>query len=251
MLTYREGEPLRELSKYLGAAARLRSAARPASSPVCHLRPPADAHAPPPAADGAAEGAPLEVRIPADAVTAANRQARARWRGICVWASGPPASLRSPSPAVSLARQVRARQLWGTDVYTEDSDLVAVLVHTGFYALPSGAGAAPPPGLTELRATLRPVPPQEGAQPPTPRISIAPCATRSHAAADRQPGARQSTATREPLARTFALTCPCLRAPAAQRTCRRRATASAAARGATAWRAALPRPPLRLRRRRL
>ena len=61
---------------------------------------------------------------------------------------------------------MRARQLWGTDVYTEDSDLVAVLVHTGYYALPSGAGAAPPPGLTELRATLRPVPAQEGARRP-------------------------------------------------------------------------------------
>ena len=67
-----------------------------------------------------------------------------------------------------LRRQVRARQLWGTDVYTEDSDLVAVLVHTGFYALPSG-GAAPPPGLTELRATLRPMPAQEGARRPARR----------------------------------------------------------------------------------
>ena len=86
---------------------------------------------------------------------------------------------------MSLARQVRARQLWGTDVYTEDSDLVAVLVHTGFYALPSGAGAAPPPGLTELRATLRPVPPQEGAQPPTARSICLSCASGSHAAPDR------------------------------------------------------------------
>jgi hypothetical protein len=63
---------------------------------------------------------------------------------------------------------VRARQLWGTDVYTEDSDLVAVLVHAGFYALPTTA-AAPPPGLVELRATLRPLPAQEGACSVDPR----------------------------------------------------------------------------------
>ena len=29
--------------------------------------------------------------------------------------------------------QVRARQLWGNIVYTQDSDLVAVLMHNGFY----------------------------------------------------------------------------------------------------------------------
>ncbi len=54
---------------------------------------------------------------------------------------------------------MRARQLWGTDVYTEDSDLVAVLVHAGYYQLPP-QGAAPPPGLSELRATLRALPTQ-------------------------------------------------------------------------------------------
>ncbi len=30
-------------------------------------------------------------------------------------------------------RHVRARQLWGSDVYTEDSDLVAVLMHCGYW----------------------------------------------------------------------------------------------------------------------
>lgn len=29
-------------------------------------------------------------------------------------------------------RQVRSRQLWGSDVYTCDSDLVAVLMHYGY-----------------------------------------------------------------------------------------------------------------------
>ncbi|KAJ1627368.1 hypothetical protein T492DRAFT_595839 [Pavlovales sp. CCMP2436] len=32
-------------------------------------------------------------------------------------------------------RTVRLRQLWGTDVYTDDSDLLAVLVHMGFVGL--------------------------------------------------------------------------------------------------------------------
>ncbi|KAG8465599.1 hypothetical protein KFE25_002906 [Diacronema lutheri] len=32
-------------------------------------------------------------------------------------------------------RTVRLRQLWGTDVYTDDSDLLAVLVHLGFVGL--------------------------------------------------------------------------------------------------------------------
>ena len=35
--------------------------------------------------------------------------------------------------AVSTNRQVRGHQLWGTDVYTSDSDLVAVLMHCGYY----------------------------------------------------------------------------------------------------------------------
>ena len=43
--------------------------------------------------------------------------------------------------------QVRTRQVWGTDTYTSDSDLVAVLMHGGWY-LPS---ASVPPSLVELR----------------------------------------------------------------------------------------------------
>ncbi|KAI4351927.1 hypothetical protein L6164_006226 [Bauhinia variegata] len=55
-------------------------------------------------------------------------------------------------------RQVRGGQLWGTDVYTYDSDLVAVLMHTG-YCRPT---ASPPPAaIQELRATIRVLPPQD------------------------------------------------------------------------------------------
>jgi len=62
---------------------------------------------------------------------------------------------------------VRARQLWGTNVYTDDSDLVAVLMHTGYY-LPSSS--QPPPAIVELRAFVRPLPPQDGpcGTPPPP-----------------------------------------------------------------------------------
>eukprot|EP00854_Cymbomonas_tetramitiformis_P014459 gene14459-17089_t len=86
--------------------------------------------------EGAEEGNTVEVRIPADLITSTNRQ-------------------------------VRARQLWGTDVYTDDSDLVAVLMHTGFY-LPT---TSPPTAIVELRATLKPLSPKEG-YASTPRNSI-------------------------------------------------------------------------------
>ena len=48
----------------------------------------------------------------------------------------PPAAPQVRIPAHCLTsnnRHVRARQLWGSDVYTEDSDLVAVLMHCGYW----------------------------------------------------------------------------------------------------------------------
>ncbi|KAL0842809.1 hypothetical protein Bca101_016054 [Brassica carinata] len=77
--------------------------------------------------DFASNGPTLEVRIPAEHVTATNRQ-------------------------------VRGGQLWGTDIYTDDSDLVAVLMHTG-YCRPTAS--PPPPTMQELRATIRVLPSQE------------------------------------------------------------------------------------------
>lgn len=68
----------------------------------------------------------LEIRIPAEYVTSSNRQ-------------------------------VRGAQLWGTDIYTNDSDLFAVLMHTG-YCRPT---SSPPDAIQELRATVRVLPPQE------------------------------------------------------------------------------------------
>ncbi|KAI7731255.1 hypothetical protein M8C21_027302 [Ambrosia artemisiifolia] len=69
----------------------------------------------------------LEIRIPAEHVTATNRQ-------------------------------VKGGQLWGTDIYTHDSDLVAVLMHTG-YCRPTAS--PPPPAILELRATVKVLPPQD------------------------------------------------------------------------------------------
>jgi len=47
-------------------------------------------------------------------------------------------------------KTVKLRQLWGTDVYTDDSDLVAVLVHTGHVKLKAAAPKSPM--LVSLRA---------------------------------------------------------------------------------------------------
>ncbi|GLT91542.1 hypothetical protein SLE2022_094250 [Rubroshorea leprosula] len=77
--------------------------------------------------DSSQNGPTLEIRIPAEHVTATNRQ-------------------------------VRGGQLWGTDIYTDDSDLVAVLMHTG-YCRPTAS--PPPPAIQELRATIRVLPPQD------------------------------------------------------------------------------------------
>ncbi|KAK7344084.1 hypothetical protein VNO77_13334 [Canavalia gladiata] len=73
--------------------------------------------------------------------------------------NGPTLEIRIPSEHVTATnRQVRGGQLWGTDVYTYDSDLVAVLMHTG-YCRPT---ASPPPAaIQELRATIRVLPPQD------------------------------------------------------------------------------------------
>ncbi|KAK7283721.1 hypothetical protein RIF29_13456 [Crotalaria pallida] len=72
---------------------------------------------------------------------------------------GPTLEIRIPAENVTATnRQVRGGQLWGTDVYTYDSDLVAVLMHTG-YCRPT---ASPPPtAIQELRATIRVLPPQD------------------------------------------------------------------------------------------
>lgn len=51
--------------------------------------------------------------------------------------------LLPPKFLTSESKQVRLRQLWGTDVYTDDSDLVAVLVHSGHVKLKPTAPKTP------------------------------------------------------------------------------------------------------------
>ena len=48
--------------------------------------------------------------------------------------------------------QVRSRQLWGNIVYTQDSDLVAVLMHNGFY---NHALQQPPASMAEARRHIQ------------------------------------------------------------------------------------------------
>ncbi|KAK0604638.1 hypothetical protein LWI29_017705 [Acer saccharum] len=73
--------------------------------------------------------------------------------------SGPTLEVRIPAEHVTATnRQVRGGQLWGTDIYTDDSDLVAVLMHTG-YCRPTAS--PPPPAIQELRATIRVLSPQD------------------------------------------------------------------------------------------
>ncbi|GAB4855777.1 hypothetical protein Ancab_024422 [Ancistrocladus abbreviatus] len=73
--------------------------------------------------------------------------------------NGPTLEIRIPAEHVTATNhQVRGGQLWGTDVYTDDSDLVAVLMHTG-YCRPTAT--SPPSAIQELRATIRVLPPQD------------------------------------------------------------------------------------------
>ena len=65
-------------------------------------------------------------------------------------------------------QKVRGRQLWGCDVYTSDSDLVAVLMHCGYihHTIPS-----PLRDVAEVRAVVVPLPAQEKYQS-VPRNSV-------------------------------------------------------------------------------
>ncbi|XP_062198703.1 uncharacterized protein LOC133901363 [Phragmites australis] len=73
--------------------------------------------------------------------------------------NGPTLEIRIPAEFVtSTNRQVKGAQLWGTDIYTNDSDLVAVLMHTGYC---SPTSSPPPSAIQELRATVQVLSPQE------------------------------------------------------------------------------------------
>lgn len=69
----------------------------------------------------------------------------------------PFAQLASLIPCLPHA-QVRSRQLWGNGIYTQDSDLVAVLMHCGYYNQAVCNGGAQ---LSEMRAHIVLLPPQQ------------------------------------------------------------------------------------------
>ena len=50
------------------------------------------------------------------------------------------------------------RQIWGDSIYTGDSDIVAVLMHLGYFA---HYLSQPPPQVQEFRALIRLLPPQD------------------------------------------------------------------------------------------
>ncbi|KAK3130059.1 hypothetical protein QOZ80_6BG0488370 [Eleusine coracana subsp. coracana] len=73
--------------------------------------------------------------------------------------NGPNLEFRIPAEFVtSASRQVKGAQLWGTDIYTNDSNLVAVLMHTGYC---SSTPSPLPSAIQELRATVQVLPPQD------------------------------------------------------------------------------------------
>ncbi|CAK7328566.1 unnamed protein product [Dovyalis caffra] len=100
------------------------------------------------------KGPTLEIRIPAEHVTATNRQVDLFSTSLYLQVEGG-LELNEMDCVWGL---VRGGQLWGTDVYTDDSDLVAVLMHTG-YCRPTAS--PPPPAIQELCATIRVLPPQD------------------------------------------------------------------------------------------
>lgn len=64
-----------------------------------------------------------------------------------------------PEALLGSSRAVKARQLWGDETYTDDSDLVAVLLHLGYYHAPSSA--APSPLIARFYAQVELLPPQD------------------------------------------------------------------------------------------
>lgn len=71
---------------------------------------------------------------------------------------GPTLQIQIPAEYVTATNsQVRTCQLWGEDIYTNDSDIVAVLMHTGYCRLTASSF----PAIHELHATIRVLPPQD------------------------------------------------------------------------------------------
>lgn len=72
---------------------------------------------------------------------------------------GVPQVVISSEHLANTQKQLKSRRLWGDAIYTDDSDLVAALVHQGYYHL---SAIHPPGAVQELRITLQLLPPQDG-----------------------------------------------------------------------------------------
>jgi Histone deacetylation protein Rxt3 len=116
---------------------------------LCHGEPSASCHGEP-----SASVVGNQARLSCDAEVLPARASRGRWhrRSGCR-APEPPGPPRPKQRADVSCPQVRARQVWGSDIYTEDSDIVAVLMHTGYYSIALQVGGRP-----ALRAPLAPGP---------------------------------------------------------------------------------------------
>lgn len=53
--------------------------------------------------------------------------------------------------------EVKGRHVWGTDVYTDDSDIVCAVMHCGYY---NASLKKPVASVTEMRAVIQILPPQ-------------------------------------------------------------------------------------------
>ncbi|KAF8067216.1 rxt3 [Scenedesmus sp. PABB004] len=110
------------------------------------------------AGDAAAQ--PESKPLPLDIPTLNYKEGRLAKEIIFQWKSNNTSLLVciAPEYMVGSNKQVKSRQLWGEDVYTDDSDLVAVLLHLGYHA---SNAAAPNPLVSRFYAQIALLPPRE------------------------------------------------------------------------------------------
>lgn len=73
----------------------------------------------------------------------------------------PICTLQVDIPAQNLTTafsEVKGRHLWGTDIYTDDSDLVCALMHCGYY---NATLKKPVASVAEMNVVIQLMPPQQ------------------------------------------------------------------------------------------
>uniref|UniRef100_A0A383VB11 Uncharacterized protein n=1 Tax=Tetradesmus obliquus TaxID=3088 RepID=A0A383VB11_TETOB len=112
-------------------------------------------------ANGLPQGQVTDVKpLPRELPTVQYKEGRLAKDFIFHWKNDKPSLLVliSPEQMVGSNKQVKSRQLWGEDIYTDDSDLVAVLLHLGYYA---SNNTASNPLVARFYAQVTLLPPQE------------------------------------------------------------------------------------------